>query len=90
MKPELEDLVPPREQAIGRVRMVPGERGEPGVVRVRSAPPLSLVRRRRLVDGLSFVDGASLQGREVLEGLAARDDAHALAEAGLRTKLLAG
>jgi hypothetical protein len=52
--------------------------------------PSSLVRRRRLVDGVTRVGGGAVSSGRVLEALREAPDARALAEAGLRRALLAG
>jgi hypothetical protein len=52
--------------------------------------PSSLVRRRRLVDGLTRVGDAGVSSGRVLEALREAPDAEALAQAGLRRALLAG
>jgi hypothetical protein len=53
-------------------------------------PPSSLVRRRRLVEGLSVVGGKAVSSSRVLEALERAPDNLELAEAGLRRALLAG
>ncbi len=52
--------------------------------------PSSLVRRRRLVDGVTAVEDGWVASGRVLEALRQSPDAAALAEAGLRRALLAG
>jgi hypothetical protein len=52
--------------------------------------PSSLVRRRRLVDGVSRVKGAAVASSQVMAALEREPDHVELAEAGLRRALLAG
>ncbi|ADO70749.1 TfuA-like protein [Stigmatella aurantiaca] len=52
--------------------------------------PSSLVRRRRLVDGVSLVKGQAIPAAQVLAVLQRAPDSTELAEAGLRRALLAG
>lgn len=52
--------------------------------------PSSLVRRRRLVDGLTETQAGAVSSGQVLDVLRESPDAAALAEAGLRRALLAG
>ncbi|HLL01442.1 MAG TPA: TfuA-like protein [Myxococcaceae bacterium] len=61
----------------------PGRRGP-------RAPPSSLVRRRRLVDGVSVVKGEAVSSAQVLEALEREPDQLEMAEAGLYRALLAG
>ncbi|MFL5344409.1 MAG: TfuA-like protein [Hyalangium sp.] len=53
-------------------------------------PPSSLVRRRRLADDVSMVDGRAISSAQVLATLQRAPDSVELAEAGLRRALLAG
>jgi hypothetical protein len=52
--------------------------------------PSSLVRRRRLVEDVSVVEGRVMSSGQVLSALQREPDSVALAEAGLRRALLAG
>jgi len=52
--------------------------------------PSSLVRRRRLHDGATAVDGKLVENARIVSSLSAHPDARSIAEAGLRTLLLAG
>lgn len=53
-------------------------------------PPSSLVRRRRLVDGMSVVKGGAVSSGQVMAALQREPDSTELGEAGLRRALLAG
>jgi hypothetical protein len=53
-------------------------------------PPSSLVRRRRLVDGVSVVKGGVVSSAQVMAALQREPDSTELGEAGLRRALLAG
>jgi hypothetical protein len=53
-------------------------------------PPSSLVRRRRLVDDVSIVEGTAVSSSQVLAALQRAPDSVTMAEAGLRRALLAG
>ncbi len=66
-----------------------GASGVPTPVGARQSPS-SLVRRRRLVDGVTRVRGGGVSSGQVLAALRDAPDAVELAEAGLRRALLAG
>ncbi|WP_224247795.1 TfuA-like protein [Hyalangium gracile] len=88
----VEDLK--RQDAIACIRAAAAFASSPLPVQLpRGAsrpPPSSLVRRRRLADDVSVLDGRAVPSAQVVAALQRAPDSVELAEAGLRRALLAG